>query len=213
MINDWHRVAGIAPRGNGSGNGHGWFRRVAAIFAGVADALEAAHGEGIVHRDVKPGNLLLDGDGTLKLVDFGLAHLDGNGPTMTRTGDLLGTPAYMSPEQAAAKRIRVDHRTDIYSLGATLYEVLTLRPPFDGDNLHQLCTQIVSRDPIQPRMVDRRIPKDLETIVAKAMEKDRTSRYQRASDLARDLQAFCEGGAIPCCPKCQPNVITRALET
>ena len=179
-----------------SDSGLAWYRAIAAVFADVAAALELAHEEGIVHRDVKPSNLLLDADGTLKLVDFGLAHLEGNGPTMTRTGDLLGTPAYMSPEQAVARRMRVDHRTDIYSLGATLYEILTLRPPFEGDNLPQLCSQIVGVDPVRPKLIERQIPRDLETIVLKAMEKDCAKRYQHAGDLAQDLRAFCDGGAI-----------------
>ena len=189
-------------RRNGSGNGQGstngrhWYRNIASTFAGVAEALQLVHDEGIVHRDVKPSNLLLDVDGTLKLVDFGLAHLEGNGPSMTRTGDLLGTPAYMSPEQASAKGVQVDHRTDIYSLGATLYEILTLRAPFDGGNLQQLCSQIVGTDPAPPRVVDKKIPRELETIVLKAMEKDRSRRYQHAGDLAADLRRFAEGESI-----------------
>jgi tetratricopeptide (TPR) repeat protein len=170
---------------------------VATIFAGVAEALDLAHAEGVVHRDIKPSNLLLDLDGVLKIVDFGLALQEqADGPSMTLTGDLLGTPAYMSPEQAMAKRIKVDHRTDVYSLGATLYEVLTLRPPFRGDNLHELCSQIITKDPALPRRSNRRIPRDLETIVCKAMEKDRDKRYQSAGEFARDLRRFGEGAVI-----------------
>ena len=142
----------------------------------MAEALHAAHEEGIVHRDVKPTNLLLTDDGTVKLVDFGLAHLEGVEASMTRTGQILGTPHYMSPEQAMAKRVRIDHRTDVYSLGATLYEFLTLRLPFTGDSLHAVCTQIATKDPPLPRKINPRIPRDLETIVLKAMEKDRDRR-------------------------------------
>lgn len=185
-----------ASGGDAPDGGTAWFERVASMFAGVADALHAAHEAGIVHRDVKPGNLLLHTDGALKLVDFGLAHLDDNGPTMTRTGDVLGTPAYMSPEQAAARREQVDHRTDVYSLGATLYEVLTLRPPFLGESLAELCTQISSSEPVALRRVDSGIPRDLETIVQKAMEKDVERRYASAAELAGDLRAFCQGASI-----------------
>ncbi|MHC5044450.1 MAG: tetratricopeptide repeat protein, partial [Planctomycetota bacterium] len=122
------------------------------------------------------------------------AELDG--PSVTITGDLLGTPAYMSPEQAMAKRVRLDHRTDVYSLGATLYETATLRPPFEGTTLQDLCSQIISKDPSLPRSANRHVPKDLETIVLKAMDKDRDKRYQSAGEFARDLRRFAEGGAI-----------------
>ncbi|MHC4954540.1 MAG: protein kinase domain-containing protein [Planctomycetota bacterium] len=181
----------------GTGTGaRAYFIRVAEVFAGVADALHLAHEEGIVHRDIKPSNLLLDADGVLKIVDFGLAYTSDDGPPMTLTGDLLGTPVYMSPEQAMPKRIKLDHRTDLYSLGATLYELLTLRPPFEGESLPKLCSQILNREPPLPRRCNPRIPRDLETIVLKAMEKDRDKRYQSGGELARDLRRFADGGAI-----------------
>jgi tetratricopeptide (TPR) repeat protein len=181
--------------GTGTGD-RAYYLRVAEIFAGVAEALELAHHEGIIHRDVKPSNLLLDADGALKIVDFGLARAEQDGPSMTITGDLLGTPAYMSPEQAMAKRMKVDHRTDIYSLGATLYETVTLRPPFESKTLHELCSEIITKEPFLPRHANRHVPKDLETIVLKAMEKDRDKRYQTAGEFARDLRRFAEGAAI-----------------
>ncbi|MHC4133846.1 MAG: protein kinase domain-containing protein [Planctomycetota bacterium] len=182
----------------GTGTGErAYFVRIAEMFAGVADALDLVHQEGVVHRDLKPSNLMLDADAVLKIVDFGLARLDdADGPSMTMTGDLLGTPAYMSPEQAMAKRIQVDHRTDLYSLGAVIYELLTLKPPFEGRNLHELCSQIITKDPVLPRRANRHIPTDLETIVMKAMEKDRDKRYQTAAELARDLRRFADGVAI-----------------
>ncbi|MCZ6688774.1 MAG: tetratricopeptide repeat protein [Planctomycetota bacterium] len=173
-----------------------YYIRLAEMFAGVADALQTAHDQKITHRDVKPSNLILDEDGTLKILDFGLARIEGEGQSMTITGDLLGTPSYMSPEQAMARRIRIDHRTDIYSLAATMYEVLTLRPPFLGEDLKEICTQIITKDPALPRWKDRRVPKDLETIVMKAMEKDRDRRYQKAVEMARDLRRFAAGAAV-----------------
>ncbi|MHC4670084.1 MAG: serine/threonine-protein kinase, partial [Planctomycetota bacterium] len=181
--------------GTGTGD-RAYHVRAAELFAGVADALELAHQEGIIHRDIKPSNLLLDADGVLKIVDFGLARFEDEALSMTITGDLLGTPAYMSPEQATAKRMGIDHRTDIYSLGATLYEVLTLQPPFEAKTLQELCSQIVTKDPALPRRRNHHIPRDLETIVLKAMDKDRDKRYQSARELARDLCRFAEGAAI-----------------
>ncbi|MCZ6691759.1 MAG: tetratricopeptide repeat protein [Planctomycetota bacterium] len=173
-----------------------YYVRIAEMFAGIADALEAAHSQGIIHRDIKPANLILDDEGVLKVMDFGLARVEGEGLSMTMTGDLLGTPAYMSPEQAMAKRIRIDHRTDIYSLGATLYEVLTLAPPFRGEDLQEICSKIITKDPALPRRCDQRIPKDLETIVSKAMEKDRDKRYGSAREMAEDLRRFVSGTSL-----------------
>jgi tetratricopeptide (TPR) repeat protein/tRNA A-37 threonylcarbamoyl transferase component Bud32 len=172
-----------------------FYARVARGFAGVADALAAAHAVGVVHRDVKPSNVLLDGTGTLKLLDFGLAKAseDGVAP-LTLTGDLVGTPAYMSPEQVRAES--VDGRTDVYGLGATLYEVLTLSPPFRGRDVPDCLRRIVTREPTRPRVVDPRVPRDLETIVLKAMEKDPSHRYASAADLARDLLLFADGATI-----------------
>ena len=174
-----------------------YYLRAAEMFAGVAEALHLGHTEGVIHRDIKPSNLLLDADGTLKIVDFGLAHQeDAAGPSMTMTGDLIGTPVYMSPEQAMAKRVQIDHRTDIYSLGATLYEVLTLRPPFEGRTLQDLCAQIIAKDPLLPRRRNAHVPRDLETIVLKAMAKDRDRRYGSAAEMAHDLRRFAGGEAI-----------------
>jgi len=171
------------------------FGGLAEMFAGVAEGLALAHGEGIIHRDVKPSNLLVAADGVLKIVDFGLARLTDGGASLTATGDILGTPAYMSPEQAAA-RMPLDERTDVYSLGATLYECLTLSPPARGKTLAEICSNIVHSEPPPPRYLDRRIPRDLETIVCRAMEKEPGSRYATAGELARDLRRFIEGAPI-----------------
>jgi tetratricopeptide (TPR) repeat protein len=189
------KTPGSAPGSTGTG-ARSYYVRIAEMFAGVAEGLELAHSQGIVHRDVKPSNLLLATDGQLKIVDFGLARYSGESVSMTRTGDLLGTPVYMSPEQAMAKRITIDHRTDVYSLGATLYEAITRCRPFDARDLPSLCSQIITKDPVQPRTHNHRIPRDLETIVMKAMEKDRDKRYQQAAAFARDLRRFADGAAI-----------------
>jgi tetratricopeptide (TPR) repeat protein len=184
--------------GLGSSTGpRGYWADLADRFAAVAEALETAHVQGVIHRDIKPANIMLDHDGSLKVVDFGLARLEGgDGPSLTITGRIMGTPFYMSPEQAMARRMPVDHRTDIYSLGATMYEILTQSPPFEGKSLQEVCSQIITKEPVLPRRVDGRIPRDLETVVLKAMEKDPDKRYQTAASFARDLRRFAEGGAI-----------------
>jgi tetratricopeptide (TPR) repeat protein len=171
------------------------FRRIAEWGIQAAEALEHAHSLGIVHRDVKPGNLMLDGQGKLWVTDFGLARMGGDAG-LTQTGDLVGTLRYMSPEQALAKRGVVDHRTDIYSLGATLYEVLALRPTFAGIDRQELLRQIAFEEPKAPRRVNRAIPTELETIVLKAMEKNPAERYATAQELADDLRRFLEDRPI-----------------
>jgi WD40 repeat protein/serine/threonine protein kinase len=175
--------------------GPAYFRTVASMGVQAAEALDHAHQHGIVHRDIKPANLLLDGSGNLWITDFGLAHFRGN-PGLTVTGDLLGTLRYMSPEQALAKRVPIDHRTDVYSLGATLYEVLTLQPVFDGKDQQELLRQIAFDDPQAPRRVNRTIPAELETILLKALQKNPADRYSTAQELADDLRRFLEDKPI-----------------
>ena len=172
-------------------NPSAYFRRVAALAAQAADALHYAHELGVIHRDVKPANLLVDRSGEVWITDFGLARIEG-ADNLTLTGDLLGTLRYMSPEQASGNRLGVDHRTDIYSLGATLYELLTLRPAITGDGREHLLHQILHDDPSPPRRLDRRIPADLETITLKALSKDPAGRYRTAGELAEDLRRFIE---------------------
>ena len=172
-----------------------YYDNLAKMMAGVADALAHAHDHGIVHRDIKPANLLLSADGRLSINDFGLARMLEQ-PGMTMTGELMGSPMYMSPEQITAGRLPLDHRTDIYSLGATLYELLTLQPPFPGQQRDQVLAQVIHKDPPKPRSVNPRIPKDLETICMKAMEKDPDRRYQTAELLAEDLRRFVNRHAI-----------------
>jgi serine/threonine protein kinase len=156
-----------------------YFRRVAEWGIQAAEALEHAHTLGILHRDVKPANLMLDGAGKLWVTDFGLART-GVDSSLTVSGDLLGTLRYMSPEQALAKRAVVDHRTDIYSLGVTLYEVLTLQPPFAGTDRQELLRRVVWDEPRAPRKIQPAIPVELETIVLKALEKNPADRYATA---------------------------------
>jgi serine/threonine protein kinase/tetratricopeptide (TPR) repeat protein len=183
-----------APSSSRAKGDAAYFRRVAGWGAQAAEALEHAHGLGVVHRDVKPGNLLVDGRGELHVADFGLAKLAAD-PGVTVTGDLLGTLRYMSPEQAAAKHDLVDHRSDVYSLGVTLYELLTLEPAFAGQGREEILSRIASAEPVAPRKLERSVPRDLETVVLKAMEKDPARRYQSAQELADDLRRFL--GAEP----------------
>jgi serine/threonine protein kinase len=174
-----------------SGNSPTFFRTVARWGVQAAEALEHAHKYGVVHRDIKPSNLLVDGAGQLWVTDFGLAQFQSDAG-LTLTGDLLGTLRYMSPEQALAKRGVVDHRSDIYSLGATLYELLTLEPAFGGRDREELLRQIAFEEPRPLRRRNPAIPADLETIVGKAMAKAVEERYATALDLAEDLRRFLE---------------------
>jgi eukaryotic-like serine/threonine-protein kinase len=167
--------------------GSAYFRWVAEVGLQSADALAHAHHQGVIHRDVKPSNLLIDGRGNIWVTDFGLARRLAD-PGLTHHDSLLGTPRYMSPEQARTGSI--DGRTDVYSLGATLYELLTLRPPFDGRSAAELIEQIGQQEPASPGTVDPRVPRDLETIVLKALAKRPADRYLTAADLAEDLARY-----------------------
>jgi tetratricopeptide (TPR) repeat protein len=171
------------------------FRTAARLGVQAAEALEHAHQLGIVHRDVKPANLLVDAAGTLWVTDFGLAQVQSDAK-LTLTGDLVGTLRYMSPEQALAKRVVIDHRTDVYSLGATLYELLTLEPVFAGSDRQELLRQIAFEEPRPPRKVNRSVPKELETVVLKALAKNPAERYQSAQELADDLRRFLNSEPI-----------------
>ncbi len=172
-----------------------YFDTVARLVAEVADALAYAHQEGVIHRDIKPSNLLLSPAGRPSVNDFGLARLLEQ-PGMTVSGEFVGTPAYMSPEQVTAGRTPLDHRTDIYSLGATLYELLTLQPPFTGTRRDQVLAQILHKEPTAPRKVNPKVPVDLETICLKALEKDPDRRYPTAGALAEDLRRYVNRFAI-----------------
>jgi WD40 repeat protein/tRNA A-37 threonylcarbamoyl transferase component Bud32 len=170
-------------------------REAAQLAAALADALQYAHDRGVIHRDVKPSNVLLDEHSIPHLTDFGLARRAGGEVTMTAEGQVLGTPAYMSPEQAAGEGHRVDGRSDVYSLGAILYRMLTGETPFRG-NPRMLLHQVLHEEPRPPRRLNDRLPRDLETICLKAMAKEPGRRYPMARDLADDLGRFLRGEPI-----------------
>jgi serine/threonine protein kinase/formylglycine-generating enzyme required for sulfatase activity len=186
----------------------GFFRTVAHLGVQAAEALEHAHQLGVVHRDIKPANLLVDGRGNLWITDFGLAHFQ-NQAGLTLSGDLIGTLRYMSPEQALAKRPFIDHRTDIYSLGVTLYELLAQEPAFKGTDREELLQQIAFQEPPPPRQWNKAIPRELETIVLKAMEKGLETRYATAQELADDLRRFLEDRPIQAK---RPTLLQRAAK-
>ncbi|MEZ6059929.1 MAG: protein kinase [Planctomycetaceae bacterium] len=169
--------------------GSRYFRNIARMLADVADALQHAHDAGIIHRDIKPGNMLLSRDGRLCLNDFGLVRVM-DAPGVTVSGEFVGSPLYMSPEQIVTGRQPIDHRTDIYSLGATLYELMTLQPPFVGTRRDEILTQILTKEPRDPRSLNRKIPADLETICLTALDKDPDRRYPTAAAMAADLRRF-----------------------
>lgn len=182
-----HSVSGrTSPR---SQRNRDSFRTAAHIAADVADALEYAHEAGVIHRDIKPANLLLDSRGAVWVTDFGLA-LVATDVGLTQTGEVLGTLRYMSPEQAAGRREPVDHRADVYSLGATLYELLTLQPLFPAQDRPALLNQILNEDPRPLRKLDLAIPVELETVVLKSLAKLPWERYATAGEMAADLRRF-----------------------
>ena len=191
-----------------TGRGRFYYQQVARWMADAADALHYAHGEGIIHRDIKPGNLILSADGRIMIADFGLAKQAGD-QSMTITGALMGTLRYMSPEQAMAKRVRVGHATDIYSLGATLYELLTLQPAFTGTDDKEILGKIIARDPTPPRKVVPGVPAELDTICLKMMEKLPEARYATARALAEDLRRYIND--LPIVAK-RPGPIGRSVK-
>ncbi|WP_372367092.1 protein kinase [Candidatus Uabimicrobium sp. HlEnr_7] len=162
--------------------------KAAVIMTKCSEALHYAHQKGIIHRDIKPVNIMMENNQEPKIMDFGLAKDIENEEQLSRTGNVLGTLVYMSPEQANGKD--VDTRSDIYSLGASLYEVLSKRPPFQGENSMNLLFQIFSKDPVELRLLNPDIPRDLEAICLKCLHKKPEKRYQSAEELAKDLKNF-----------------------
>ncbi|MBL0167926.1 MAG: serine/threonine protein kinase [Propionivibrio sp.] len=167
------------------------FERIIEIVSAIADGLAFAHAQGIVHRDIKPANIMVLENGVVKITDFGIAQLPGG--SLTMTGTVLGSPKYMAPEQVAGQK--ADGRADIFSLGTVLYEMLTGQPPFSCDNLHATIYQVVIKTPPPPSSCCPGLPADFDAIVARAMAKDRSDRYQDASEMAADLRRMLRSGS------------------
>ncbi|QDU80118.1 Serine/threonine-protein kinase PrkC [Polystyrenella longa] len=177
-----------------------YYRSVVRMIHQASLAVEHAHQYGVVHRDIKPANLLLDSTGKIWVTDFGLAQVQALDTGLTRTGDPMGTLRYMSPEQAAGNKGAIDHRTDIYSLGVTLYELLTLHPAIVGDGYRDLINHVVEKEPVSPRSIDPALPSELDTIVMKAISKNSADRYRDAKSLADDLERWIEDKPIQARP-------------
>src|SRR5437867_7108429 len=165
-------------------------RRAAELIAKVARTVHYAHEHNILHRDIKPGNILLDQKGEPHLTDFGLARLVETESTITRTMEVLGTPSYMAPEQAAGETTKVSKATDVYGLGAVLYQLLTGHPPFAGGTTYETIKLLLDTEPRQPRQLNPKIDRDLSTICLKCLEKDPQRRYSSALVLAEDLERW-----------------------
>ena len=162
-------------------------RRAVELIAKVARTVHYAHEHGILHRDIKPGNILLDAKGEPHLTDFGLARLVESESSVTHTLDVLGTPSYMAPEQAVGNNAAVSSVTDVYGIGAVLYQLLTGHPPFAGGTTYETIKLLVDTEPRQPRLLNPKIDRDLSTICLKCLEKDPKRRYSSALALAEDL--------------------------
>ena len=171
--------------------------------------MEVAHRRGIIHRDLKPANVLIAADGTLKVTDFGLVkRLEGDS-SQTRSGSILGTPSYMSPEQAKGETHKVGPAADQYALGAILYELFTGRPPFQGTSVLDTLDQVRKKEPVPPSQLQPKMPRDLETICLKCLEKDPARRYADVAALAEDLRRFQAGEPIVARPVSGPERFWR----
>ena len=171
-------------------------RRAAGCLKKIAKAIQYAHERGILHRDIKPANILIDTKDEPRVTDFGLAKRLESDSELTVTGQLLGSPNYMPPEQADGKRGAVSRRSDVYALGAVLYHMLTGRPPFLGESLAETVQEVLNAQPVSPRLLYSSVPKDLETICLKCLEKEPAKRYATAQVLAEELERFLEGKPV-----------------
>ncbi len=191
-------------------------REAARLVKTIAEAVEYAHQKGIIHRDLKPANILLDRNGIPRITDFGLAKNIQCDSGMTATGQVMGTPSYMPPEQAAGHTTQVKEAADVYSLGAVLYALLTGRPPFQADNVLDTLRQVLEREPVPPQQLNPTIPQDLETICLKCLQKETRKRYQRAQEFADDarssrLQAMESESSIWTLFKCSNRTLFRVI--
>ena len=171
-------------------------QEVAGIVETLARAVHVAHTKGIIHRDLKPSNVLVSGDGTLKVADFGLAKRLDNGSDQTRTGTVMGTPSFMAPEQAVGDIATMGPRVNVYALGAILYAGVTGRPPFRGATVWETIEQVRKQEPVSPRQLQPRLPRDLETLCLKCLQKEPDRRYATALELAADLRRFLDGRPV-----------------
>jgi WD40 repeat protein/tetratricopeptide (TPR) repeat protein len=183
------RLPGQSEASTLSESGSQYWQSVARVGMQVADALAHAASQGILHRDIKPSNLLLDETGNVWVTDFGLAKADNDSENLTHTGDIIGTLRYMAPERFNGQG---DVRSDVYSLGLTLYEMLALRTAFDASDRNKLVKQVMHDEPIRPRKLNPGVPRDLETVVLKAIARDPAHRYQTPAEVAEDLKRFVE---------------------
>ncbi|MCY3018185.1 MAG: serine/threonine-protein kinase [Planctomycetota bacterium] len=170
--------------------------QIVRLMTEIASAIQHAHEHGIVHRDIKPGNVLIDASGRAMVTDFGLARNVEVESSLTRSGDVVGTPAYMSPEQAAGRVAEVEERSDVYALGVLLYEMLTGHPPFQSNSLVALLRAVIEDEPVSPRTLNPKADRDLETICLKCLEKEKARRYRTAAALVEDLNGG--GGGADC---------------
>ena len=186
------------------------FVAIAKFLVPIAAALVHAHSEGVIHRDIKPSNILVGSDGRPRLADFGLAR-DPGSDGLTRSGAMIGTLAYMSPEQFRGDTSAIDARTDVYALGAVLYQMLTRRVPFEGESALVIAAAACEREPIAPRRLQPTVPRALEVICLKALEKNPADRYASAAEMKADLEAFAEARAIVARPPSARRRLRRIL--
>jgi eukaryotic-like serine/threonine-protein kinase len=184
--------------------------QAAEIAGRIAEALSAAHAQGVIHRDVKPGNVMVTRDGVVKVMDFGIARMIGTDATAPQTSAVMGTASYLSPEQAQGGP--VDARSDIYSLGVVLYELLTGRPPFTGESPVAIAWKQVNENPVPPSSINREVPPALDAVVMKALSKNPANRYQTAQEMAQDLERMRKGEPVRATPLLAEGAGTEATQ-